>query len=279
MCRIVGIWNKSPSVDLEGSCSICRDTMIRGGPDDAGIFIDRSAGIAFGHRRLSIIDLTPTGQPAHVHQEDSVLPSPITARSTTIGRSGKSSQTKGYRIPWDLGYRGGAQRLRRPGGRPAWSASLACLPLRSGTHAIKCSSCSATAWGSSRCTSIRDRGIFAFASELKAIHACPASSCRSTEMPLGEFFHYGYIAGQRSIYLKVSKLEPGCWIRVNRGDSTSNTAGTGMPRNSPGANLPNGNEDALRTGSRRSSSMPSRNGSSRMYPWASSSRAASTRLW
>jgi asparagine synthase (glutamine-hydrolysing) len=31
------------------------------GPDDAGAWADAQAGIAFGHRRLSIVDLSPAG--------------------------------------------------------------------------------------------------------------------------------------------------------------------------------------------------------------------------
>ena len=37
------------------------DTLRHRGPDDDGIWVDAAAGIAFGHRRLSIIDLSPTG--------------------------------------------------------------------------------------------------------------------------------------------------------------------------------------------------------------------------
>jgi asparagine synthase (glutamine-hydrolysing) len=36
------------------------------GPEDEGVWVDEAAGIAFGHRRLSIIDLSPAGhQPMH----------------------------------------------------------------------------------------------------------------------------------------------------------------------------------------------------------------------
>ncbi|MFT5111190.1 MAG: asparagine synthase (glutamine-hydrolyzing) [Parasphingorhabdus sp.] len=37
------------------------DTISHRGPDQAGYWLDRNLCIAFGHRRLSIVDLTPTG--------------------------------------------------------------------------------------------------------------------------------------------------------------------------------------------------------------------------
>jgi asparagine synthase (glutamine-hydrolysing) len=60
MCRIAGIFD--PSVkDL--SCEILRmrDAMRHGGPDDEGIYIDDKLPLALGHRRLSLIDLSPGG--------------------------------------------------------------------------------------------------------------------------------------------------------------------------------------------------------------------------
>ncbi|MEN6475445.1 MAG: asparagine synthetase B, partial [Syntrophaceae bacterium] len=61
MCRIVGIWDLKGSGDLASNCAHMRDMLCRGGPDDAGLFVDRTANLALGHRRLSIIDLSPTG--------------------------------------------------------------------------------------------------------------------------------------------------------------------------------------------------------------------------
>ncbi|MGC9325944.1 MAG: asparagine synthase (glutamine-hydrolyzing), partial [Desulfomonilia bacterium] len=45
-----------------------RDSMTPGGPDDEGLYVDTSSGLALGHRRLTIIDLTETGhQPMTTH--------------------------------------------------------------------------------------------------------------------------------------------------------------------------------------------------------------------
>ena len=58
MCRIAGIFDPS-NQQLEADIIMMRDAMKRGGPDDAGIFI--AQGLALGHRRLSIIDLSANG--------------------------------------------------------------------------------------------------------------------------------------------------------------------------------------------------------------------------
>ncbi|MEJ7828466.1 MAG: asparagine synthase (glutamine-hydrolyzing), partial [Segetibacter sp.] len=66
MCRIAGIVDLSNTYDLEPSITAMRDSMHRGGPDDAGILIDQNSRIAFGHRRLSLLDLSAAGhQPMH----------------------------------------------------------------------------------------------------------------------------------------------------------------------------------------------------------------------
>ncbi len=73
MCRITGIVNleKNQNFNLEEIIIKMRDSMAHGGPDDEGLYIDRDNGIALGHRRLSIIDLSPLGhQPMCNEKED-----------------------------------------------------------------------------------------------------------------------------------------------------------------------------------------------------------------
>ncbi len=60
MCRIAGIYNPQ-SQNIQADVLKMRDAMHRGGPDDHGLFIHSNLNIAFGHNRLSILDLSSAG--------------------------------------------------------------------------------------------------------------------------------------------------------------------------------------------------------------------------
>jgi asparagine synthase (glutamine-hydrolysing) len=64
MCGICGILTTSPGFDAsEETVAAMRDTMVHRGPDDAGVDSWQAGDcrVAFGHRRLSIVDLSPAG--------------------------------------------------------------------------------------------------------------------------------------------------------------------------------------------------------------------------
>jgi len=56
MCGIVGIVGGSP-LFIEGASFVLKHR----GPDDSGVFFDKSSNVCLGHRRLSIIDLSDNG--------------------------------------------------------------------------------------------------------------------------------------------------------------------------------------------------------------------------
>jgi asparagine synthase (glutamine-hydrolysing) len=68
MCGIAGILahdNNRPRVQ-ENELTTIQNAMIERGPDGSGIWISKNRSIGLAHRRLSIIDLSPTGsQPMH----------------------------------------------------------------------------------------------------------------------------------------------------------------------------------------------------------------------
>lgn len=59
MCAIIGAVGKIPERE---KVIRARDTMTHRGPDDAGIYYAPEEGVALGHRRLAIIDLSPAGR-------------------------------------------------------------------------------------------------------------------------------------------------------------------------------------------------------------------------
>lgn len=71
MCGITGNLDASrrASADvLNAAAERMASTLAHRGPDDSGVWADAESGIALGHRRLSIIDLSPAGhQPMASH--------------------------------------------------------------------------------------------------------------------------------------------------------------------------------------------------------------------
>ncbi|MCB1227813.1 MAG: asparagine synthase (glutamine-hydrolyzing) [Verrucomicrobiales bacterium] len=64
MCGISGFLTSSPERSSERLRTDVRrmtDAMVRRGPDDEGAWVDEACGVALGHRRLSILDLSSAG--------------------------------------------------------------------------------------------------------------------------------------------------------------------------------------------------------------------------
>src|SRR6266542_3957856 len=64
MCGIAGYVERreSPTLDrLKEDVRIMASCLSHRGPDDSGVWADPQNGIAFGHCRLAILDLSPTG--------------------------------------------------------------------------------------------------------------------------------------------------------------------------------------------------------------------------
>jgi asparagine synthase (glutamine-hydrolysing) len=65
MCGIAGFLDLQSArsrEELEAVIRSMANTLSHRGPDDSGLWVDASLGLALGHRRLSIIDLSPLGR-------------------------------------------------------------------------------------------------------------------------------------------------------------------------------------------------------------------------
>jgi len=64
MCGIAGFVDRKRGFgpeELRTIASRMADSLSHRGPDDQGVWTDAKAGVALGHTRLAIIDLSPAG--------------------------------------------------------------------------------------------------------------------------------------------------------------------------------------------------------------------------
>lgn len=74
MCRIAGIIDRNlKSHQLTIATKAMCDTMAHGGPDDEGYYQNDELGMALGHRRLSLIDLSAAGHQPMAYQQNQFI--------------------------------------------------------------------------------------------------------------------------------------------------------------------------------------------------------------
>ncbi len=63
MCGITGIFlhNSIQNSQLAETVSAMASSLEHRGPDDSGVWLDSKKQVAFGHRRLSIVDISSSG--------------------------------------------------------------------------------------------------------------------------------------------------------------------------------------------------------------------------
>jgi asparagine synthase (glutamine-hydrolysing) len=192
-------------------------TIAHRGPDDQGVWVDTGGGVALGHRRLSIIDLSPAG-----HQ-------PMISRSRryVMVYNGEIYNYRELRSSLENGTHDAESAFR---GSSDTEVMLAAFDRWGLEEAIsKFNGMFAFAvWDREERSLIlgRDRagekplyygwmnGSFLFGSELKALRAHPAFSARINRDSLALFLRHGYVPGPYSIYENVWKLAPASILRI-----------------------------------------------------------------
>lgn len=190
------------------------DALAHRGPDDRGIWVDMAAGVAMGHRRLSIIDLSAAAHQPMIGDRDQyvlafngeiynhgVLREELERSSAPRWRGHSDTETllAGILV-WGL-----EGTLRRAEGmfalalwdreaRQLWLARdrLGEKPLYYG-------------W---------QNDVFMFASELKALRIHPAFRSEIDRDALASYMRTGYVEAPRSIFRDMRKLMPGTFLSL-----------------------------------------------------------------
>jgi len=189
-------------------------TLVHRGPDASGSFFDRESGVGFGHRRLSIVDLSDAGR------------QPMWSRSgrhciTYNGEVYNAPEIRadleqdGFRIDW----RGSSDTEVVLEAIEALGLERA-LPRFQGMFAF-------ALWDDetkSLCL-VRDRlgikpllyvqGSFgvAFTSELQALYEFPLFQPKLNRAAVAAFLRYGVVPGSECIVDQVCKVSPGTILR------------------------------------------------------------------
>lgn len=216
MCGIAGVLDREQNTSPEGLkalASAMAQPLRHRGPDDAGVWADASAGVAFGHRRLAVIDLSPAA----------AQPMTSSCGRWTVAYNGEL-----------YGFQRVRERLRRSGRRFRGHSDTEVLVEAIAEWGLpqaleRCNGMFAFAAWDNRTRMlhlVRDRlgekplyygtagSHVVFGSELKAIRAHPQFAARIDHQAAAAFLRWSFVPGPHSIFEEVRKLPPGSVVSL-----------------------------------------------------------------
>jgi asparagine synthase (glutamine-hydrolysing) len=215
MCGIAGFLTAGSVPAAERVVTAMTDAIAYRGPDGSGHWLDKEAGIALGHRRLAIIDLSEAGYQPMVSNSGRFV---VTYNGEIYNfrelRAEIEAQVSG--LPW----RGHSDTEVLLAAIELWGAHDALTRLN-GMFAF-------ALWDRHRrtLTLARDRvgekplyygrmgSSFLFGSELKALKAHPDFSSDVDRDALALFLRYNYVPAPHTIWRGIAKLPPAHFIEV-----------------------------------------------------------------
>jgi asparagine synthase (glutamine-hydrolysing) len=222
MCGFAGFYldGAGDTRDLmEANVAMMANTLEHRGPDDFGVWIDREEPIAFGHRRLSIVDISASGhQPMMSANKKYVialngeiynhieLRKELNLLNSNLhwnGHSDTETLLAGFEL-W--GIRETLDRIVGMFSIALWDIESKTLHLirdRFGEKPLY------FGW-----IDVGNKKVFAFGSELKALRAYPGFQNNISRDALKQYFRYMYVPAPYSIFDGIFKLEPGCILSM-----------------------------------------------------------------
>ena len=215
MCGLTGFLSPpAPVQGLTEALSAMARTLVHRGPDDSGVWIDAEAGVALGHRRLSILDLSPLGhQPMRSSSGRYVLAyngeiyNFPALRAALLGHGftfrGHSDTEVALAAFEQWGVEAALQRFVGMFAMALWDREERVLTLARDRFGEK-----PLYYGFSG-------GHVLFGSELKALTAHPAWDRPLRLEALAAYLRFNYVPDPHSIYQDTFKVPPGCLLRLH----------------------------------------------------------------
>ncbi|MGE3342195.1 MAG: asparagine synthase (glutamine-hydrolyzing) [Vicinamibacterales bacterium] len=221
MCGIAGILTRDREArDSRDVIGRMTGAVRHRGPDSGGVWTDDAAGIAFGHRRLAVIDLSEEGQQPMVSADGRYV----------INFNGEIYNFRALRRelesePEAQRFRGGSDTEVMLAAISRWGLDAA-LTRFNGMFAFalwdrqeRTLSLARDRMGEKPLYYARTPGSLIFGSELKALRAHPGFVAEIDRNALSLYLRHNYLPAPYSIYRGTYKLPAGCWCTVREGMS------------------------------------------------------------
>ena len=214
MCGITGFISPHLSKDsFQKNIEFMTNKLEHRGPDDEGIWFDSNSGIALGHSRLSIIDLSIAGHQPMISE----------CRRYYIVFNGEIYNHNSLRkeLPESIKWQGHSDTETLLNAISKWGLKRTLRKIV-GMFAF-------ALWDRSKkkLTLVRDRlgekplyfgfkgKTMLFGSELKSIEAFPGTPLDVSRDSLEIYLRYGFVPAPYSIYKGIYKLSPGNFIEFS----------------------------------------------------------------
>lgn len=220
MCGITGILCSEFKQDLEKTACNMTSTMHHRGPDDVGVWVDDVSGVALGHRRLSIVDLSQAGhQPMRSTSDRFVVV--LNGEIYNHGELREQLSIDSYKVNKQfITWRGHSDTETLLAAFDQWGVEKTLIQTV-GMFAL-------ALWDKQerKLYLARDRmgekplyygwvdGAFVFGSELKALKAYPGFDNTISRDAISLYLQHNYVPTPYSIYDNIYKLEPGCCLSL-----------------------------------------------------------------
>jgi asparagine synthase (glutamine-hydrolysing) len=220
MCGLTGVFDPNQQLgpdSLRNMVGQMTSAIVHRGPDDVGLWMDSQARVAFGHRRLSIIDLTEAGQQPMVSANGRWV----------IAYNGEMYNTSAIReLLGEMKYRGHSDTEVLVEAFAQWGVVLTISRINA-MFAF-------AAWDTqeNELWLARDRfgekplyygwhgNVLLFGSELKALLAVEGFSPDIDRQALGMLVRKISIPAPSTIYRGIKKLTPGSVLRIRGGQDS-----------------------------------------------------------
>ncbi len=213
MCRLTGFWDfRSDNRSTEQVLTKMRDVLAHGGPDYGGNYYDKEIGLGFGHRRLSIIDLSAAGNQPFIWKNwicifngEIYNYKEIQADLINLGYEFESgSDTEVLVKAFDCWADKAVDRFRGMFAFGLWDTETQTLSLYRDRVGVK------------PLFYYWKDDLLMFASELKSFHEHPDFDKTIDKKAVSQFLQKGYISAPLSIFKNVRKLPAGSFLTFSK---------------------------------------------------------------